>query len=87
MYIAYSPYIAYSSYFAFYVYCAFRAYLACITYVAFRCISVHYPAVVGLAGMVQEQPTNWLAGMDPAEIYIYKQKYAVLCKNMLYANI
>ena len=30
--------------------------------------SAHEPVVVGLAGMVQEQPETGLAGMDPAEI-------------------
>ena len=34
---------------------------------------------VVLAGMVQEQPGIWLAGMDLAEIC---KEYAVLCKNM-----
>ena len=29
---------------------------------------VHKPVVVGLAGMVQEQPATRLAGMDTAEI-------------------
>ena len=32
--------------------------------------SVHKPVVVGLAGMVQEQPATLLAGMNLAEMYI-----------------
>ena len=42
-------------------------------------MSAHEPVVVVLAGMVQEQPGIWLAGMDLAEIC---KEYAVLCKNM-----
>ena len=34
---------------------------------------VHEPVVVGLAGMVQEQPATLLAGMDQAEIYICQE--------------
>ena len=54
--------------------------------------SVHEPVVVGLAGMVQEQPATRLAGIAPAEIYINMQKninmqlYALnmqkICKNI-----
>ena len=36
--------------------------------------SVHEPVVVGLAGMVQEQPATRLAGMDLADIYINMQR-------------
>ena len=36
--------------------------------------SVHEPVVVGLAGMVQEQPATQLAGMDLAKIYINMQR-------------
>ena len=36
--------------------------------------SVHEPVVVGLAGMVQEQPATRLAGMDPSEICINMQR-------------
>ena len=32
------------------------------------------PVVVGLAGMVQEQPATGLAGMDPAEVGLNMQK-------------
>ena len=41
--------------------------------------SLHESVVVGLAGMVQEQPATRLAGMDPAEIYINMQKNMQLC--------
>ena len=52
--------------------------------------SVHEPVVVWLAGMVQELPATWLAGMDQAEIYINMhcigqicKQYAVkICRNM-----
>ena len=54
--------------------------------------SAHEPVVIGLAGMVQEQPTKLPAGMNPAEIMrimhnmqeIFKE-YAVTCTK--YANI
>ena len=36
--------------------------------------SVHEPVVVGLAGMVQEQPATRLAVMDLADIYINMQR-------------
>ena len=36
--------------------------------------SAHEPVVVGLAGMVQEQPATGLAGMDPAEVGLNMQK-------------
>ena len=49
--------------------------------------SEHEPIVVGLAGMVQEQPATGLAGIDLKEICITMQEifgkreqYAVMCK-------
>ena len=36
--------------------------------------SAHEPVVVGLAGMVQQQPATGLAGMHPAEVCINMQR-------------
>ena len=51
--------------------------------------SIHEPVVVGLAGMVQEQPATRLAGMDQAEIYINMQRICCYMKKLClkYANI
>ena len=51
--------------------------------------SVHKPVVVGLAGMVQEQPATRPAGMDPSEICINMQRICSYMNKICikYANI